>query len=203
LQAEEGNMKRLSIIVAASIAMLAAAPASSLARTHHRHHSRSHHARKHHHAHVRLRRFGSLTPTSGAATTPTPAGTAGTIDTFDGTTLTITLNNLTSVSGMVTPATEIVCESPATATAIHADGDGGSTDGSDGSVTTAGPGPSSGSDDTGEATGDDTGDDDAGEEAGATAPCSTASLIHGAVVRGAELRIGSAGPVWDKIELVG
>jgi hypothetical protein len=74
---------------------------------------------------------------------------------------------------------------------VHRDGDG------DGS----GSGDNGGSDhgdrgDRGDQ-GDDNGQDEQGEQA-----CTTASLTPGASVRGAELKISSAGAVWDKVDLM-
>jgi hypothetical protein len=185
-------MRRLVLTVTASAVVLAIAPASALARHghHKRHHSRSHHAR----VHVRHRRFGDIaTPpaTTPAPATPAaaPADAVGKVASFDGTKLTITLNDgTTNVSGKVTPDTEIECEAMETSSGtMHPDGDGGDESSGDNSQ----------GDDSGR--GDDNDRDDQGEN---NDRCTTANLIPGTFVRGAELELSSAGASWDKVDLI-
>ena len=186
-------MKRMLIGAVASVALLAALPASALARHHHhrRHHSRTHHAR------VRHLRFGHAT--DGSGTSPTSAsGTAGSIVGFDGTTLTIKLNDTSTVSGKVTPDTEIECTSTPTTTPtsmLHEDGDGGG-DHSGSGDDNAGSGDQGDNNDHGDDNGDQ-GDDDAGQ-----ASC-TSALTMGTMVQEAELTVSGSGAVWKKVELVG
>jgi hypothetical protein len=191
---KEESMKRLGVITVASALVLGLAPASALARHHHKRH---HHARVHHRAHIRHKRFGNISTPPATSTTPTtpgmpPADAVGTVDSFSGGTLTIKLNNGSTVSGTVDSSTELECEAaePADNSTIHEDGDGG--------------GDHSGSGDNGGSGGDDqgSGDDDQGDDQGENNQCTTADLTPGAFVRGAELRISSAGEVWDKVDLI-
>jgi hypothetical protein len=223
-------MRRHIFTAVASVAILAMAPASALAKQHtKRHHSRTHHSRTHHSRTHRLRvrheRFGALT-SPGSTTPVTPAQPAGTVDSLVGNLLTIRLNdaNHTLVSGMVTDRTQIECAAPAST--IHADGDQGggdnSTSGGDNSTsggdntsggddsTSSGSDETAGSDDATEANDpteateptevDDQGDDDATQT---VTPCTTANLVAGTAVSGAELGISSAGATWEKVELAG
>lgn len=174
-------MRRVSITAMVSILALALAPASALARHHHarRHRSRTHHLS------VRHRRFGDLTPTT-TPTTSTPSDSAGTVDSFTNGVLTIKLANGSSVSGMVTPDTELECQSAQPVTSGGEDGDRG--------------GQSSGSNESGG--GDQSGEDNGGENENGNAACTTANLTPGTVVQAAELRISSTGSAWEKVELV-
>jgi uncharacterized repeat protein (TIGR03803 family) len=174
-------MKKLLFTLFASVAVIALVPATALARgDHHRHHhGRAHHSR------VRHARFGSdqSQPTGTGA-----AQDAGTVQSFDsGGKLTVLLNDGSTVTGRVTDATEMECE---TAEADQMNGE---------SQRRGDEGDRSGSRDNGD--NGDRGDngDDQGDE-GAT--CSTADLMPGAVVREAELTISSgSGAVWTKLEL--
>jgi hypothetical protein len=217
-------MRRHIFTAVASVAILAMAPASALAKQHtKRHHSRTHHARTHHARTHRLRvrheRFGALTST-GSTAPVTPAQPAGTVDSLVGNLLTIRLNdaNHTLVSGMVTNQTELECAAPAST--VHADGDQGGgdngTSGGDNNTSGGDENTSSGSDET--AGSDDAtevndpaeaneptevgdqGDDDAAQT---VTSCTTANLVAGTAVSGAELGISSAGATWEKVELAG
>jgi hypothetical protein len=190
-------MRRMILVVATSSLVLAIGPASALARHHSTHHKR-HHARHHARVHrVTHRRFGDLsnptTPTTTPGTTPS-SDAVGTVDSFTNGTLTIKLNNGSTVSGMVTNETEIECSSAMSSLSsdLRRDGDGGngSSGGSDGQDS-QGDQNSGGSDDNGP------GDDEGQQQA-----CTSASLTSGASVRGAELKISSAGAVWDKVDLI-
>jgi hypothetical protein len=188
-------MRRIMFSVVAGLAILAIAPASVLAKHHSkRHHARTHHA-KVHRARVRHERFGTITAPTGTTTTPTTppaASPAGTVNSFDGTTLVIRLADNSLVSGTVTPNTEIECQAADTDdsnVAMHADGDhGGGGD----------QGNSGGGDENGGGGGDEQGGDENG-----SATCTTANLVQGATVTGAELGISSTGATWDKVELAG
>lgn len=212
-------MRRATLPFLAALLVVALAPASALARHHsHRHHSRAHHAR--------IKRFGRDVGSS--STGAGSADNAGTVQSFSGGILTIALGNPSSgntVSGMVTPDTEMECTAPAGPNTIHEDGDGGSGDQS-------GDGNTSGSDDN-QAQG--SGDDQAGDQGDAAEQndnqaedqndnqaedqnenqaedqneaedqaegnCTAANLAPGTIVHEAELRISGAGNTWRKVEL--
>jgi hypothetical protein len=188
-------MRRILICTIASAAVVAIAPTSALAQHHRgRHHHHHHQARVHH------RKFGSLSQapgsSSGGPSNPTPTNdTAGKVASFDSTTmvLIITLNDGSTVSGKVTPDTEIECQGTQGDMSQSFSGDDDGPGGGDNSG-------GQGGDDQGEDNqgGDDQGEDDQGED---NQQCSTADLTQGAVVIGAELRISSAGASWDKVEL--
>jgi hypothetical protein len=223
-------MRKPIFTLFACVALFAIAPASALAK----HHHKRHHARTHH---TRIKRFGVL-DTTGSTTLPstptTPTSdTAGTVTSFTNGLLTITLNGgTTTVSGMVTPDTELNCTS-ASAPQMQGDdagpvggGDnggsttgtttpGGTTTGDDngdngGSTTgTTTPGGTTTGDDNGDnggsTTGDDNGDNNnggGGGDEGNSQTCTTASLTPNTVVQGAELKITSAGAVFDQVDLI-
>jgi hypothetical protein len=133
---------------------------------------------------------------------PVASERAGTIASFTGGTLTLTLNDGTTVSGKVTPGTEIECHS-AGATAAE-NGDGGRGDGERGGGSGSGPGPGGPAGESGrdgrdnDAGENDAGDDDAQDGA---EHCTSAALVPGASVREALLSVGSAGSFWVKLEL--
>jgi hypothetical protein len=180
-----------------------------------------HHAR--HHRHARLIAFRAHAPTTaapgtGAGVTPSPTPVAseraGTIASFTGGTLTITLNDGTTVSGKVSPRTEIECNSASATAADH--GDSGRGDGGSGG-SSSGPGPgqpgesgrdgrddAGGDNDAGDNPGDnDAGDNDANDDNAhdEAEHCMPTALVPGASVREALLSVGSAGAFWVKLEL--
>jgi hypothetical protein len=179
-------MRRFLLVVVASCAVLVAVPALATAgRSRHdpraKHHLREHHRR--HHARVRHERFGG-----GSSTTSgdqEDQGNAGTVASFTGGVLRIRLTDGTTVSGEVTADTELKCEMPEQD--MQAEDQG-----------------SSGGDVQGDVQGEDQGDvqgDVQGEDQGENEQmCTTVS--PGMVVRDAELRISSAGNVWDEVELI-
>lgn len=124
---------------------------------------------------------------------------AGKVASFDGTTLVITVNDNSTVSGTVNDGTEIKCEGSDddahTATLRH-----------DGADDSSGPSLNSGSGDAEDEPGDDHGDDDQGEdEDDDDAPrqaCTKADLVPGTTVHEAELKATSSGKVFQEIELV-
>jgi hypothetical protein len=128
---------------------------------------------------------------------------AGTIASFDGTTLTINLFNGSSISGMVTQSTEIECE----AAGDDNDNAGGDDNGDDDN---AGPGGGGGDDhrtasamstsDDGGGNDDNGGDDDGGDDNGGE--CTTADLTRGTVVQQAELELSNGQATFDEVELV-
>ena len=186
-------MRRILLGGLGVAALVVAAPGSALAQHHGQHgsHHRSHHATK-----VRFERFGPTVaaPASSGATGPTgptgsttpatPSQDAGKVASFVNNLLTIKLNDGSSVSGLVASDTQIVC---ATATAQMADGggDSGSNDGNGGNDGAQNSG------DNGDQN-DNQGDDDQGQNNQAPM-CDSTSLIPGAVVHEADLRVSSSG----------
>jgi hypothetical protein len=211
-------MRRILIAAVATSAL--AVPAIAVAHgsehgTATEHHGARHAERHHRRHHARLIAFHAqapvaTTPSTGAgATPPTPvtAERAGTIASFTAGTLTIALNDGSTVSGKVTPRTEIECDSAMASAADNGDGARGNGDGARGDVqhgedaNSSGPGP--GDEQQGDRSGrdgddNDAGDDDAHDEA---EHCSEAALVPGASVREALLSVGSAGSSWVRLEL--
>lgn len=172
-------MKRLVLTLAAAASVLAAAPAAALAR-HHHHAARTHHAR--------IMRFGDL---SGQPSTTSPTtGNAGTVTSFTGGVLTIQLTDGSTVSGTVSNDTSIECAASGQDQSGEDQGDQ-STSGSDQSTTDDDQSTSTGGDDQG------SGEDDQGS----SGDCSSSNLTRGATISAAELRISGAGNVWEKVEL--
>jgi hypothetical protein len=172
-------MRKIVLTVVACCALIAIVPASALAHGHH--HKRHHHARIHH------RTFGHDWSQSGNTSTSTSSDqNAGTVTSFTGGVLTITLNNGQTVSGDVTGDTEIECQAAEMSSSLrsHDRGDDNGDQGDDNG-------------DRGDDNGNDQGDDDA-----ENANCSSADLTPGTVVHEARLAITGAGAVWDKVELV-
>jgi hypothetical protein len=175
------------LIAVAGVLALAIGASPALAR----HHHQARHHRTHHRHHVRLRRFGDLPSQTSGSTSTTPPAAAGTITDMSNGTVTITLTGGGTVTGQVTPDTQVDC--PA------AQGDD-----SNDMMRTADEGPggtsgssTSGDDDQGDNSqgDDDQGDDDQGTSGG------TCTLSVGASVQEAELAIGSGGAVWRSIDL--
>jgi len=182
-------MKRMLITAVASSALALGAPA--VASAHHHHHKR------HHAKHARVLTFTSAgSPTSQPSPTP-PASSepAGTVTSFTNGVLTITLTDGTVVSGKVTEQTELKCESSTVDVGDHDQGGGDDQNGREsgehgGPINMARESHSQG-------TGWQDADEDDGNES-----CTSASLVSGAKVGEAELRLSSAGAVWEKVELV-
>jgi hypothetical protein len=134
---------------------------------------------------------------------------SGVIDSFDATTgkLTVTLVNGDSLTGTVTSDTEIECENTTTTASTRHDGESGDDNSGSGSTQSgddnSGPGSTnSGDDDQGDNNdpGDDNDDQGENENEGS---CSTDALQPTTIVKEAELRLTSAGAVFEKIELGG
>jgi hypothetical protein len=156
-------MRRALLTAVGVLALALAAPAVASAHGHHHKHHGKHHRHKAHRSDV------------------TGTGAAATIASFDGTTLTLTLANGSTVSGAVTDHTWIVCKAadpaePApTATAAHHGGNYG----------------------------DDDGDWRGGHgDCGHATPCDASDLVAGASVDGAWLRLGSDGLEFAKVDLI-
>ena len=209
-------MKRMLLTAATSSIFALAVPGLASAAAHHHSscHHRAHHAcvHSHHAQRARVMTFGAASTSTGSgtgtsnatgstptsATTPASSGeTAGTVASLTGGVLTITLTDGSTVSGKVTEKTEIHCQA-ATPPAEGSDDDqqGDESSGGNGEDSShGGPGMSSQGSDM--SSGDGSGD--AGTE---QQSCTTAALIPGAVVREAELSVGSAGSVWDHVDLI-
>jgi hypothetical protein len=106
-------MNRMLLTTAMSAMLAIAAPGVASA-----HNAKRHHRAHHHHARrATVRTFGSPLPparpgsTTGTPVTPAPdsGATAGTVTSFTGGVLTITLSDGTTVSGQVTERTELHC----------------------------------------------------------------------------------------------
>jgi hypothetical protein len=166
-----------------SVMIAAAVPAAALA--HGRHHHHHHQVRVHH------RDFGHVNDM---------AGDAGTVASFDSATgkLTIALNDGSTVTGTVTPDTEIECEAanePEHDNFFHKN-DHGSGSGDQG-----GSGDQSGSGDQGDRGDDNNRGDDNDNNDNAMQNCDTSALTTGATVHEAELRLSGNGAIWDRVEL--
>jgi hypothetical protein len=171
-------MRKIVLSAVACCALIAIIPASALAH--------GHHQKRHHHARVHHRTFGHDWSQSGSSSTSTSSDqNAGTVTSFTGGVLTITLNNGQTVSGNVTGDTEIECQAADMSSSLRSH-DRGDDNGDRGDN----PG------DRGDDNGNDQGDD------GENAMCSSSDLTTGTVVHEARLAITSAGAVWDKVELV-
>jgi hypothetical protein len=197
------------MIITAVATVSLAAPSAALAHNgeHHRAGERHHHHRGHHrHAHVLA--FHAQAPASANSGTTSPGSApatedkAGTIASFTGGVLTITLNDGSTVSGKVTERTEIECPAPSmSASAADFSGqDGGDDNGFDGRSNDGSgeSGPSDGR--SGDGPGhDDNGQDDNGQDA--AEHCTSAALVPGASVKEAFLSVGGEGATWVKVEL--
>jgi hypothetical protein len=196
-------MRRMIMTAVATVSL--AAPSVALAHDgeHHRAGERHHHHRGHHRkGHVLA--FHAQAPTSSGSPTTSPGSTpadgdkAGTIASFTGGVLTITLNDGSTVSGKVTERTEIECAAPSASAADFSrhdvrDDEGFDDRGNDGSVK-----PGSADVEHGDCPGHD-GNDDNGHDA--AEHCTSAALVPGASVEEAFLSVGSAGATWVKVEL--
>ena len=197
-------MRKVFFTALVSAALLVVLPASALARGHS---SRSHHRVQHarvHHARSHLRRFGTDVPSPGS-TTGSSSDTAGKVASFTGGVLTIRLTDGSEIHGLVTDATELECTAGITLM-MRSDGGGSGDPGGDQSGDQAehhgGDQGGDPGDDQGENPGDDQGaGDDRGDNDDTAQSCSSSALTPGAVVRGAELKVSSAGAIWDKVEL--
>jgi hypothetical protein len=113
---------------------------------------------------------------------------AGTVTAFDGTNLTVTLFAGGSVTGKVTPQTEIECDT-------QGDDDDGDDDADESSLRHDDEG-----DDEGDGDNNQHGDDS--DEEGDNKSCPPDALKTGAIVQEAELKLGSGGAVFTEIELL-
>jgi hypothetical protein len=179
------SVRRVTIILSAALMLIALVPASALARRHGHHHRGRHHAR--------IERFGDV---NGSWHGSDSADKAGMVKSFTDGVLTITLGDGSTASGAVNRDTELECMAPEQAQGEPGDGgDGGGDQSGDNNLSrdaqTVSSDGGGGSDDQGE---DQSERDDANT-------CASANLTPGTVVHEAELRITSAGSVWQKVEL--
>jgi hypothetical protein len=198
---------RKSLLTTMGIMALAlAVPSAALA-----HHGRGHHHHHHHHKagahhakfrimHIGAGASGSAPPSTTPPTTPPAHENAGTVTSFTGGVLTLTLNDGSTVSGKVTAHTRIHCLK--------------ATPPSTGPVTPMDEGPG---DDNDQGDDQNRGDMSRGHhhwggwqscekgdkgEGTPEPPCDSSSLTPGAIVRAAELRIGPSGTEFKSILLV-
>jgi hypothetical protein len=182
------------MIMTAVATVALAVPSAALAHNGERHHH--HRGRHHNHAHVLA--FHAQAPASPGTvtappTTPMPDESAGTIASFIGGTLTITLSDGSTVSGKVTERTEIECAAPTAGAARFDDNDRGDDNGFDNSPQDGSSGPGNG---RGDCPGH--GDEHNGEQ---HEHCTSAALVQGASVKEAFLSVSSQGAEWVKVEL--
>lgn len=197
-----------TLVVGVISLLLIALPGTAAARNHHQrhhgHHGQRHHGQRRHHGHQRHHQTGT-----------TSDDNAGTIASFDGTTLVITLTDGSSASGLVTDATEIKCESNSGDTGDD-DGDNGDTgdddNGDTGDDDTGGGGGDDGAavarthraaSDQGTSDDDDNGDNDDNDDGDTgEGQCTTADLTPGTVVQDAELSDVNGQATFTEIDLV-
>ncbi len=212
-------MRRICTTVMASTALALALPGAASAHHRARHH-RAHHSRT---ITFQAHKTTTTTATPGAPTTthtePAPGSgeAAGVVTAFENNVLTITLADKSVVSGKVVEgATQVLCpgassgeagdDSDDTQSGEQAGGDNSQGAGGSGGGDSGGfagghgdemsGGPSGG---PGWSGGDD--GNDGSDSEGETASCGTSALKAGAKVAEAELRISSAGAVWEKVVL--
>jgi len=116
---------------------------------------------------------------------------AGKVTSFDNGVLTIALFDGSTLTGQVTPDTEVKCDGAGEDRAQAARDGGGDHGDGNGSGRDDGPG-----DDNGQGDDNEQGDDDG--QAGQAAPCTIAA---GDVVREADVKATSAGNVFEEVEL--
>jgi hypothetical protein len=191
-------MRRYLFAVLASLALIAAVPAESVARSHHR--------ARHHRRHDRIEHFRPKHTVASNVVSPD----VGTVQSFASNVLTIKLNDGSLVSGRVTPDTEVECMAMDLAFQRHDggpstsgggnDGQNGGDNGDNGDQGNRGDQGNLGDEgDQGQGDQGDQGDrDDAAEDNGT---CLTALQTPGTKVREATLRLTGSGRIWDRIDL--
>jgi hypothetical protein len=205
-------MKRMLLPFLASSLLVLLLPAVASA-----HHGRHHHARSHkrHATSARLVNFGaSLSGATGTPSAPIQGSPsdekAGTIESFEGGVLKIKLGDGSVVSGKVTDETELRCQ-PATPTSEPGDDDGGGDEqsGTEGDEQHGSSAPNHFATQHGDffahsadsqGGGDDQGDDENGGQQQES--CTIAALVPHTAVLEAELKLSSAGAVWEKLDIV-
>jgi len=196
------------------VALALAVPSVALAHHGHGHHHHRGRA-KAHHAKFRVMHIGAGSASTGsppgapAPTAPPTPENAGTVASYTGGVLTLTLNDGSTIGGKVTNNTRITCVK-ATPTASPTGAGGPPTDESSGDDNGQGDDESSDMSQHGDhewgsggsqQDGWDGGDDDEAQGA-PEPPCDSSALVAGAIVRAAELRIGPTGTEFESVWLV-
>ena len=209
-------MHRTSLVVLAGAAALALTPTAAGAHGKGKHHGGSHarhHAKHARRVHTHIEHFRPSTAAAGgtsSTTSPNPSGdTAGTVASFDGTTLVITLNDGSTATGTVTPTTAVTCPSSATnttGTGSDQSSSGDQNSGSSGDQTDQTSGSSSDQGDQGDQgdqndQGDAAASGDGSSQDSTAGSCSSSALTQGAVVREAALKVSSTGSSWLEVKL--
>jgi hypothetical protein len=194
-------MRRYLFAAFATLALMVALPAASLAREHHQnragHRDRveRHHGRRDHVEHFRKHgvRHERITPGQ-----PGSRQDIGTVQSFKDDMLVIQLNDGSTVSAKVDRNTEVECE---TMNDSFQRDDGGP--GPSGGDHNRGGDDNGGNDDRGDDNGGDQngGDDNGSGDDGGNSNCLVALQTAGTGVRDASLSLTSAGPVWDRVDL--
>lgn len=194
-------MRQRLLTIVGTTALALAGPSAALAHRGHGHHH--HHRDRGHHARFHVVNIGASNSTpSGTPGTPSEEN-AGTVASYEKEVLTLTLKDGSMVSGKVTGDTHIRCISP-NATSQPAD-EGPGDDNGQGDDQGGGDMNQSGGQWQGHGgRGDDFGGDNGqqGSHEPPEPPCDSSSLVKGAVVRSAQLRIGPSGNEFDCILLV-
>jgi hypothetical protein len=198
---------RLFPILVVAIGALAMLALPALASAKHHHHPWA--TKAHRGGHFRHHLSGTGPGSTGSSGSGASSGqeNAGTIASFDGTTLTINLNDGHTLSGQVTSSTEIECSQGESQEDSEEGEQGDSEDQSDdqsqpgGQVQPQDQGGQSG--DQGQS-GDsqDQSDDEQGEGSD-DGTCTTAALVPGAIVHEADLEAGPGGEVFRSVHLAG
>ncbi|HEY4426839.1 MAG TPA: hypothetical protein VGN08_01385 [Solirubrobacteraceae bacterium] len=192
-------MKRIVLAAVASSLLALAAPGVASA-----HHGKHHRAGTHkrHAKRARVITFGSAAAAPTTPTTPTTPTPAGKVASFEKGVLTITLADGSTVSGKVTEETQIECRSATAPTGTGHDDQGGGDDEA-GRFSGEHGGPVQATASNHDENQEQQGDDDAAEDTGQSTTCTPeAALVKEAVVGEAELKLSSAGAVWEKVEIL-
>lgn len=188
-------MRRSLSIALGAMVLVLIVPSAALA--HNGHEGHHHHGRHHHKFHARHGRFHVVHVGAGATSPPTPPATtpenAGTVTSYTNNVLTLTLNDGSTISGKVTSDTRIGCIAAAPVaptTEEMGDHDFGDDRGGPGSDGSKGSWHGKGH------------DGDRKDPGASEPPCDSSSLVSGAIVRAAELRVGPSGSAFESIWLV-
>ncbi len=223
-------MRRNLLMALGAISLALAVPSAALAhqgRGHHHHHKAKAKAL---HAKFRIVHIGATTttpastpastPTTSPTTPTTPPENAGTVASYTGGVLTLTLNGGSTVSGKVTEDTQIECvkatpTTPSTGTGPQPTDQSPGDDNGQGDDQSQGDtnlnqqggqdqqgGQGTGDDESQQGDHGDNGDDEGENQSAPEPPCGSSALVPGALVRAAELRIGPGGTEFESILLV-
>jgi hypothetical protein len=201
---------RRRLLTAVGITALALAVPSVALAHHGRGHHHHHHKTKVHHPKFRIVHIGSpaaaptAPPTTTPPTTPPAPENAGSVTSYTGGVLTLTLNDGSTVSGKVTERTRIRCvkATPPMGAEPPTDRGPGEDNGQGDDQGRGDMSQQQGNHDSGGWHGEDGNDDDDGVQGAPEPPCDSSSLVTGAIVRAAELRIGPGGTEFESLLLV-